>query len=340
MATVKVMTYNLRVDNAGDGINSFTNRHARVIAMLEEQRPDLIGFQECTHHMRAYLEQHMQDYVFVGCGREKDCTGESMAIAYRKDAFALVSVDNFWLTATPHVPGSTLGGDQSACPRMATIAVLRSFSAQQEICVCNTHLDHVGKVARQIEAALLCAALDAYKQPVILMGDMNAHPDTPEIVTLTAAMEARGDSRGTKVTHKIYEVVGPAYVKNQYGEYLLDENGQPVVAKDDFGNPIIMYTTYGINNKNGSSDTGYTLDGQLGVGNLGSSNVFGKPVFSIPFLGYVASFVQNPPGKYVAIAICAFLILTTLFDGTPTKKTDEQQAPTKEETPTESDNAN
>lgn len=148
------------------------------------------------------------------------------------------------------------------------------------------------------------------------------------------------DSRGTKVTHKIYEVVGPAYVKNQYGEYLLDENGQPVVAKDDFGNPIIMYTTYGINNKNGSSDTGYTLDGQLGVGNLGSSNVFGKPVFSIPFLGYVASFVQNPPGKYVAIAICAFLILTTLFDGTPTKKTDEQQAPTKEETPTESDNAN
>jgi endonuclease/exonuclease/phosphatase family metal-dependent hydrolase len=192
MATVKVMTYNLRVDNAGDGINSFTNRHARVIAMLEEQRPDLIGFQECTHHMRAYLEQHMPDYVFVGCGREKDCTGESMAIAYRKDAFALVSVDNFWLTATPRVPGSTLGGDQSACPRMATIAVLRSFSAQQEICVCNTHLDHVGKVARQIEAALLCAALDAYKQPIVLMGDMNAHPDTPEIVTLTAAMEARG----------------------------------------------------------------------------------------------------------------------------------------------------
>ena len=192
MTTIKVMTYNLRVDNTGDGINSFTNRRERVLAMLAQQTPDVIGFQECTHLMRACLEQHMSAYVFVGCGRERDCTGESMAIAYRKDAFALVSVDNFWLTATPRVPGSNLGGDQSGCPRMATVAVLRPFGAQSEICVCNTHLDHQGPVARQIEAALVCAALDAYKQPVILMGDMNAKPHKPEIGIIRAAMEARG----------------------------------------------------------------------------------------------------------------------------------------------------
>jgi endonuclease/exonuclease/phosphatase family metal-dependent hydrolase len=156
------MTYNLRVDNAGDGINSFTNRQGRVIDMLKAQSPDIVGFQECTHHMRAYLEAHLPAYAFVGCGRERDCTGESMAIAYRKDAFVLTGVDNFWLTATPRVPGSTLGGDQSACPRMATVVLLHPLAAQGEICVCNTHLDHVGRVARQIEAALLCAALDAY----------------------------------------------------------------------------------------------------------------------------------------------------------------------------------
>ena len=131
------------------------------------------------------------------------------------------------------------------------------------------------------------------------------------------------DSKGTKITHKIYEVVGPCYVKNQYGEYVLDENGQPKVAKDDFGNTIVMYTTYGVNNKNESSPTGYTLDGEPGVGNLGSSNVFGKPIFSIPLLGYVAHFVQNPPGKYVTIFICAVLILTTIFSGTPSKKAAE-----------------
>lgn len=192
MANVKIMTYNLRVDNAGDGINSFSNRTDRVIAMLDEQQPDVIGFQECTHQMRAYLEQHMPAYAFVGCGRERNYQGESMAIAYRKQKFAPVQVDNFWLTATPRVAGSTLGGDQSPCPRMATVAVLYCFDTDCEICVCNTHLDHVGVVARQIEAALLCTALDAYKQPLVLMGDMNAKPNTPEIATITAAMQARG----------------------------------------------------------------------------------------------------------------------------------------------------
>ncbi|MBQ7379065.1 MAG: endonuclease/exonuclease/phosphatase family protein [Clostridia bacterium] len=192
MANVKVMTYNLRVDNTGDGINSFTNRHERVLRMLAETRPDIIGFQECTHHMRAYLEQHMPDYAFVGCGREKDCTGESMAIAYRKGAFAVVKVDNFWLTATPSIPGSNLGGDQSGCPRMATVAVLHQIGAGKDICMCNTHLDHQGQIARQIEAALLCARLEQYAQPIILTGDMNAKPHAPEIAMIKEAMLARG----------------------------------------------------------------------------------------------------------------------------------------------------
>ncbi len=192
MASIKVMTYNLRVDNAGDGINSFTNRRERVIAMLEEQQPDIIGFQECTHHMRAYLEQYMPAYAFVGCGRERDCTGESMAIAYRKDTFVVITVDNFWLTATPSVPGSNLGGDQSGCPRMATVAVLHHMAGGKDVCMCNTHLDHQGPIARQIEAALLCAKLEGYPQPLILTGDMNAKPAKPEMQLIRDAMLARG----------------------------------------------------------------------------------------------------------------------------------------------------
>lgn len=192
MASIKVMTFNLRVDNAGDGVNSFTNRRDRVLDMLAATKPDIIGFQECTHHMRAYLEEHMPAYAFVGCGRERDYQGESMAIAFLKQSFAVVSIENFWLTATPHVAGSVLGGDQSACPRMATVALLYSFEADKEICVCNTHLDHQGPIARQIEAALVCAKLDAYVQPVILMGDMNAKPDAPEIGMIKAAMFSRG----------------------------------------------------------------------------------------------------------------------------------------------------
>ncbi len=38
-------------------------------------------------------------------------------------------------------------------------------------------------------------------------------------------------------------------------------------------------------------------------------NIIGKPVFSIPYLGYLSHFIQNPPGTYIAIAFGAILLL-------------------------------
>lgn len=39
------------------------------------------------------------------------------------------------------------------------------------------------------------------------------------------------------------------------------------------------------------------------------NNLIGVPQFSIPYLGYVANYVQNPPGRYVTIAGGAILLL-------------------------------
>ena len=39
------------------------------------------------------------------------------------------------------------------------------------------------------------------------------------------------------------------------------------------------------------------------------NNVIGVPQFSIPLLGYVSNFAQNPPGMYITIAVGAALIL-------------------------------
>ena len=38
-------------------------------------------------------------------------------------------------------------------------------------------------------------------------------------------------------------------------------------------------------------------------------NIIGTPVFTIPYLGYVSNYIQNPPGTYIAIAAGAILIL-------------------------------
>lgn len=44
-------------------------------------------------------------------------------------------------------------------------------------------------------------------------------------------------------------------------------------------------------------------------------NLIGVPVFSIPYLGYAANYIQSPPGTYIAIALGAvFLLLLFLPD--------------------------
>lgn len=53
-------------------------------------------------------------------------------------------------------------------------------------------------------------------------------------------------------------------------------------------------------------------------------NIIGKPVFAIPYLGYVSNYIQNPPGMYIAIAAGAILILLVflpdLFENDKKKK--------------------
>ena len=38
-------------------------------------------------------------------------------------------------------------------------------------------------------------------------------------------------------------------------------------------------------------------------------NIIGKPVFTIPYLGYLANYIQNPPGTYIAVSVGAILLL-------------------------------
>lgn len=52
-------------------------------------------------------------------------------------------------------------------------------------------------------------------------------------------------------------------------------------------------------------DANESVDGK----SVHSNNVIGKPIFTIPYLGYFADYIQNPPGMYVAISAGALLVL-------------------------------
>ena len=55
------------------------------------------------------------------------------------------------------------------------------------------------------------------------------------------------------------------------------------------------------------------------------NNVIGVPQFSIPKLGYVSDFVQNPPGMYITIAVGIILILAVFLPDMLGKKKQEAE---------------
>ena len=56
-------------------------------------------------------------------------------------------------------------------------------------------------------------------------------------------------------------------------------------------------------------------------------NVIGVPVFTIPYLGYVANYIQQPPGMYVAISAGAILLLLVFL---PDLFSDDKKKPSKQ----------
>ncbi len=56
-------------------------------------------------------------------------------------------------------------------------------------------------------------------------------------------------------------------------------------------------------------------------------NVIGVPVFTIPYLGYVTNYIQQPPGMYVAISAGAILLLLVFL---PDLFSDDKKKPSKQ----------
>ena len=55
-------------------------------------------------------------------------------------------------------------------------------------------------------------------------------------------------------------------------------------------------------------------------------NVIGTPVFMIPYLGYVATYIQHPPGTYIAISVCAILVMLMFLPDVFSKRSSDKPA--------------
>ncbi|MBQ8603506.1 MAG: signal peptidase I [Oscillospiraceae bacterium] len=85
------------------------------------------------------------------------------------------------------------------------------------------------------------------------------------------------------------------------------------VVPDDEDPSVLRYRTKG--------DANDAEDGTL----VHYKNIIGSPVFTIPYLGYVASYIQNPPGSYIAIAGAAFILMLSFLPDLFAKDDDEEE---------------
>ena len=80
---------------------------------------------------------------------------------------------------------------------------------------------------------------------------------------------------------------------------------------------VVKKTERGFETKGDSNDA---PDGVI----TNQANYIGKNVFSIPKLGYVSDFVQNPPGTIITVGVCAALIVIVFVPDLVDKKKKEE----------------
>lgn len=181
---MKFVTFNIRCDYDQDGKNSFRYRKPLILKKLEQEKPDIICFQEVLPHVAVWLKESLKEYYVVGCSRSDVLDDEQATIAFKKDVYNLIKMETYWLSETPFVPGSRYP-EQSICPRVCTEVVLQEMTSKKIFRVINTHLDHIGSLARKLGVQQILAKLekeDFFPEiPVIVAGDFNAEPDSEEI---------------------------------------------------------------------------------------------------------------------------------------------------------------
>ena len=182
--SIKIITYNVRLNVASDGENAWPERKSFFLNQLKFYEPDIFGTQEGLPEQVQDIDQGLPDYTYIGQGREGKSKGEHTALFYKKDRFKLLDHHTFWLSETPDTV--SMGWD-AAYLRICTYGHFQDKESKTTFWVFNTHLDNQGEKARGEAIQLIIRKVDQINtnhEPVILMGDFNSLPNS-DVVHLT-----------------------------------------------------------------------------------------------------------------------------------------------------------
>ena len=182
--TMTVCSYNIRVITPeDDGAHDWDQRKEEVAQTVIDNNPDVVGFNEVRlGRQEADLKALLPGYTFVGWNG-RDATREYPAdtpanhIAFRTGMFELLDQGFYFLASDPTVWANNWDNSSNEHIRHAVWAHLRVKESGEDFFVFATHLDHVGNIARMMQAQLnadMTWKIAGHK-PVLLLGDHNAN---------------------------------------------------------------------------------------------------------------------------------------------------------------------
>ena len=178
---LRAMSFNAWVSGRSDA------RDERVVQMVLNYMPDVIGFQETGSSWMSVLTKNLDTYyAYVGEGRDGGSKGEYNPIFYRKDKFTLLDSGTKWLSATPDLVSKY---DASSLNRIFTYAKLKRISDGAEFIHINTHLEHTSGEAREKQAKVLVDFISQCEDiPMIITGDFNCVSGSAEYKIIDASI--------------------------------------------------------------------------------------------------------------------------------------------------------
>ena len=247
---ITICSFNIRGSNMDTGVNAWSNRKKMVIREFGNYQYDIVCMQEP-------LTDQIQDFLYIGIYEWLGVSGQGTPdsdvftpIFYNKKKLNVLDYGTFWLSETPDVVSR---GWDGKFPRICTWAKFRDIENCRSFYVFNTHLDHVGEVAKLEGARLICRKIKEMtaEEAVFITGDMNSTPETPPIHTFLSefsnSREIATEKSGPAGTaHSYGKLYPPSQIDYIFvNEYIsvtkaitITKNSDPVYMSDHY--PIVI----------------------------------------------------------------------------------------------------
>eukprot|EP00386_Alphamonas_edax_P006383 GDKI01020663.1.p1 GENE.GDKI01020663.1~~GDKI01020663.1.p1 ORF type:complete len:264 (+),score=61.23 GDKI01020663.1:174-965(+) len=175
---LRVGTFNIRYENDDDykNGNGWRDRKQGVADLIRREKFAIVGLQEALFNQAVDIHWLLggTPYKWVGEGRSDGQKGGELSPIFWDDSrLVLLEHGTFWLSDTPHTPGSKWG--DSVLPRICTWGKFKNRETQKEFLFFNTHFDHRNAEVRARSARLIVQKISeiAGLYPAILVGDLN-----------------------------------------------------------------------------------------------------------------------------------------------------------------------